>query len=106
MPSIHFKTDEESEYVHNNIERNISNYEMSSQASMTTSSQAQDAHLIWISIVQLLIMILLSHNQHGIHCSGNTTSLFLDNILLVDSSMTNKEIQNLDSEGMFKVNGE
>ena len=40
------------------------------------------------------------------HHAGNTASLFLDNILLVDRSMTGKELKCLDFEDIFKVNGE
>ena len=87
--SVHNKTNEKSESVQDIIECHITKYKILSQISMTTPSLAQDAHLIWISIWKLLIMILLSYNQWSIHRMKSTVSLFLHCTLLIDHSMAN-----------------
>ena len=63
---------------------------MLSQTSMTTSPYSHCAYLIWISIVQLLMMTIISHNWCGIHHDESTASFFFISTLLIDHSMTNR----------------
>ena len=78
-----------SESVHNNfIEHHIPNHETSSQANMTTSSQAKKAHLFWISIVQLLIITLMSYNWCNVQHVRSTAILLLHYTFLIDHCIT------------------